>query len=87
MPEFWETKGDHKFYYGTAPRIAKAPERIADALVELAKRRPEPADTITDAPPTEAEGLPTDAEIEKARSVRLRAGPARLAFHKREPER
>lgn len=32
MPEFFQAGMGHKFYEGTMPRIAKALERIADAL-------------------------------------------------------
>lgn len=31
-PEFFQTRMGHTFYEGTMPRIAKALERIADAL-------------------------------------------------------
>lgn len=37
-PEFWQTIMGRQFFDGTVPRIAKALERIADALEEQNKR-------------------------------------------------
>ena len=37
MSDFFRTHMGQKFYEGTMPRIAKALERIADALVKIAE--------------------------------------------------
>ena len=46
-PEFYETRGGRQFIDGTMPRIAKALERIADALEAQNKEQIRSSETDT----------------------------------------